>query len=182
MPAKLTTTINKISSVPNPINSVIIQEFSEYMKGNGSSEHHQNNNLKALIAFANFLGPHVAFHDIQKKEQITTFLDTKINSEDTEKKYLARLKLFLRWIYNMRGKDSEAVAPQSEWKTPTFARIKERKTKRISPYSEAELWERDEILFILKFEPYKRNKAALALFWDLDARNHEITLLCSNTI
>jgi integrase/recombinase XerD len=39
------------------------------------------------------------------------------------------------------------------------------------------LWERDEILFILKYEPYKRNKAALALFWDLDARNHEITLL-----
>ncbi len=82
---------------------------------------------------------------------------------------------FFRWLYNMRGKDSEAVAPQSDWKTPTFARIKERKTKRISPYSEAELWERDEILFILKFEPYKRNKAALALFWDLDARNHEIT-------
>ena len=35
----------------------------------------------------------------------------------------------------------------------------------------------DEILFITKFEPYKRNKAALTLFWDLDARNHEITLL-----
>lgn len=184
MPAKLSTTINKISSVPNPINSIIIREFSEYMKENGSSENHQNNNLKALIAFTKFLGPHVTFHDIQKKEQIAAFLDTTINREDTEKKwittwnnYLARLKLFLRWLYNMRGKDSEAVAPQSDWETPTFARIKERKTKRISPYSEAELWERDEILFILKFEPYKRNKAALALFWDLDARNHEITLL-----
>ena len=184
MPAKLSTTINKISSVPNPNNSVIIRDFSEYMKGNGSSEHHQNNNLKALVAFAKFLGPHVTFYDIQKKEQITAFLDTKINSEDTEKKwittwnnYLTRLKLFLRWLYNMRGKDSEAVAPQSDWETPTFARIKERKTKRISPYSEAELWERDEILFILKFEPHKRNKDALALFWDLDARNHEITLL-----
>jgi EAL domain-containing protein (putative c-di-GMP-specific phosphodiesterase class I) len=77
MPAKLTTTINKISSVPNPTNCTIIQEFSEYMKENGSSEHHQNN-LKALIAFAKFLGLHVTFHDIQKKEQITTFLDTKI--------------------------------------------------------------------------------------------------------
>ena len=160
MPAKLSTTINKISSVPNPINSVIIREFSEYMKGNGSSEHHQNNNLKALIVFAKFLGPHVTFHDIQKKEQITTFLDTKINNEDPEKKwittwnnYLTRLKLFLRWFYNMKGNDSEAVASQYDWETPFFARIKERKTKRISPYSEAELWERDEILFILKFEP-----------------------------
>jgi hypothetical protein len=39
------------------------------------------------------------------------------------------------------------------------------------------LWERDELLCILKYEPSKRNKAALALFWDLDARNHEVTLL-----
>jgi hypothetical protein len=64
MPAKLTTTINKISSVPNPINSVIIREFSEYMKDNGSSEH-QNNNLKTVIAFANFLGSHI--YDILRR-------------------------------------------------------------------------------------------------------------------
>jgi integrase/recombinase XerD len=35
-------------------------------------------------------------------------------------------------------------------------------------------------LFIVKYEPYIRNKAALTLFWDLDARNarnHEVTLL-----
>ena len=106
MPAKLSTTINKISSVPNPTNSTIIQEFSEYMKGNGSSEHHQNNNLKAVIAFTKFLGPHITFHDIQKKEQIAAFLDTKINREDNEKKwittwnnYLTRPKLFFRWVY-----------------------------------------------------------------------------------
>ena len=42
---------------------------------------------------------------------------------------------------------------------------------------ETEVWERDEILFVLKYEPYIRNKAALTLFWDLDARNHEVTLL-----
>ena len=58
-----------------------------------------------------------------------------------------------------------------------FARIKKKKTKRLSPYLETELWERDELLFIIKYEPFKRNKAALALFWDLDARNHEVTLL-----
>jgi integrase/recombinase XerD len=58
-----------------------------------------------------------------------------------------------------------------------FAKIKKKKTKRLSPYSNTELWERDEILFIIRFEPHKPNKAALTLFWDLDARNHEITLL-----
>jgi integrase/recombinase XerD len=66
---------------------------------------------------------------------------------------------------------------QSEWETPAFVKIKEKKSKRLSPYSETELWDRDEILSIVKYEPYKRNKAALTLLWDLDARNHEITLL-----
>ncbi len=30
---------------------------------------------------------------------------------------------------------------------------------------------------IIKYEPYKRNKAALALLWDLYAQPHEVTLL-----
>ena len=159
-------------------------EFSGYMKGNGSSEHHQNNNLKAVIAFAKFIGPHSTFYQIQTKEQIITFLDTKINTEDNEKKwittwnnYLTRLKLFFRWLYNVRNKNPDEIQPQSDWESPSFARIKGKKSKRISPYSETELWERDEILFIVRYEPHKRNKAALTLFWDLDARNHEITLL-----
>ena len=61
--------------------------------------------------------------------------------------------------------------------THSFAIIKKRKTKRLSPYLETELWDRDELLSIIKYEPYKRNKAALALLWDLDARPHEVTLL-----
>jgi integrase/recombinase XerD len=52
-----------------------------------------------------------------------------------------------------------------------------KRTKRLSPYSETEIWDREEIFTIIKYEPYKRNKAALALLWDLNARPHEITLL-----
>ncbi len=52
-----------------------------------------------------------------------------------------------------------------------------KKTKRISPYSQNEIWDKDELLTIIKHEQFKRNKAVLALFWDLDARNHEITYL-----
>ena len=156
------------------------------MKSNGCSEHHQNNNLKVAIAFAKFLGPDSSFYDIKKKEQIIAFLDTKIKSteQDPDKKsittwnhYLHRIKLFLRWLHNQRGKQLNDGAAQSDWQTPDFARIKGKKIKRVSPYLESEIWERDEILFITKYEPYKRNKAALTLFWDLDARNHEITLL-----
>jgi hypothetical protein len=56
MPAKLTTTVSKIAQVPNMTNSAIIGEFYTYMRAKGSSEHQQNNVLKTVIAYANFLG------------------------------------------------------------------------------------------------------------------------------
>ena len=51
MPLKLSTTIGKIQNIPNIKNIEIINEFLEYMRDKGSSEHHQNNNLKVIIAF-----------------------------------------------------------------------------------------------------------------------------------
>jgi integrase/recombinase XerD len=187
MPAKLTTTINKIKTVPNPTNADIIDQFYHYMKGSDISENHQNNCLKVVIALANFLGTNITFYDIKNKEQITAFLDTKVKSreEDPDKKwittwnhYLNRVRLFFRWFHNARGKEVSGESTlSSEWETPTFVKIKGKKTKRLSPYSETELWDRDEILFIVKYEPHIRNKAALTLFWDLGARNHEVTLL-----
>jgi len=59
----------------------------------------------------------------------------------------------------------------------TSARIKKKRTKRVSPYSGTEIWDREELFTIIKYEPEIRNKAILALLWDLDARNHEITSL-----
>ena len=59
-------------------------------------------------------------------------------------------------------------------KLQNLFRIKNKKSKRISPYLESEIWEKEELLSIIKYEPYKRNKAALTLFWDLNGRNHEI--------
>ena len=79
-------------------------------------------------------------------------------------------------MYNCKDKDLDDV-PFSDWKPPDFVKIKNKKTKRISPYLENELWEKDDLLTIIKYESYKRNKAILALLWDLDARPHELTLL-----
>jgi hypothetical protein len=73
--------------------------------------------------------------------------------------------------------DQETYIPIKEWKTPSFLKIDKKKTKRLSPYLETELWEKEDILTIIKYEIYKRNKAALTLLWDLDARPHEVTLL-----
>jgi hypothetical protein len=47
----------------------------------------------------------------------------------------------------------------------------------LSPYNESEIWDREELLSIVKYEPYKRNKAILTLLWDFNARPHEITLM-----
>jgi integrase/recombinase XerD len=44
------------------------------MRNKGSSEHHQNNNLKVVIAFGNFIGKDNSFLDITKKVQILEFL------------------------------------------------------------------------------------------------------------
>jgi hypothetical protein len=191
MPSKLSTTISKIATILNPTNSVLISEFHKYMETSGASERHQNNSLKMVIAFAFFIGKNASFYDVKSKEQIYSFLDTKVKSqeEDPDKRwistwnyYLVHLKRFFRWLHNCRKSERSSHeqgddVSESQWITPQFINIKKRKTKRLSPYSESEIWERDELLTAIKYEKYKRNKAALSLLWDLDARNHEVTLL-----
>ena len=81
------------------------------------------------------------------------------------------IKLFFRWVYNQKDVKAKGlrigeVITRQDRETPALVRIREKRSKRISPYLETELRERDELLSIIKYEPYKRNKAALALFWD----------------
>ena len=47
----------------------------------------------------------------------------------------------------------------------------------MSPYVENELWPKEELLPLIKYEFFKRNKAILSLMWDLNATPHEISLL-----
>jgi hypothetical protein len=96
------------------------------MKYNDSSERHQNNALKIVIAYTKFLGTETSFYDVKHREQITIFLDTKIKSLEREpdKKrittwnhYLHRFKHLFRLLYNQRGKDD--AIPVS-WLTSFF--------------------------------------------------------------
>ena len=110
MPTVLSTTVKHIyDKVPNSVNSKLIEDFHSYTKENAASERHQNNNLKAIIAYAEFLGSETTFYQIFTNEQVTKFLDTKIrsNSEDPEQRwvttwsnYLVRIKHFFRWLHN----------------------------------------------------------------------------------
>jgi integrase/recombinase XerD len=194
MSIKISTLLSKVDSLSNKKNASIIMDFYRYMQDKGSSENHQINNLKVIIDFTRFLGPE-GFYNISKKEQITSFLNTKIKDvqQDPDKRwittwnhYLNRTKLFFRWLYNFHSRQQQYIQSEShiseqlserEWTTPDFVKVKQRSTKRLSPYTETEIWEREELLTIVKYEPYTRNKAILTLMWDLDARPHEITLL-----
>ena len=78
MSTKLITTIKQITTaVSNPVNSALINDFYQYMKANGASERHQNNNLKAIIALAKFIGPDIRFYHLKRREDIITFLPSK---------------------------------------------------------------------------------------------------------
>jgi hypothetical protein len=93
---------------------------------------------------------------------------------------ISLIKFFYRWLHNVRTKKDENDDRQlamSEWIAPTFVQIKKRKAKRVSPYSATEIWELEEVLTIVKYDSNQRNKAAIMLLWDLDARNHEVTNL-----
>src|SRR5262245_48940664 len=189
MPALLSTTVKHIrDKVPNSVNSELIQHFHSYMKDNSTSERHQNNNLKAIIGYAAFLGFETTFYQISSREQVVKFLDTKIksNSVDSEQRwittwndYLVRIKHFFRWLHNCRIRPNQNNNLSStDWFTPEFVNIKMKKTKRLSPYEEHEIWDIEDLKTAIKYESHGRNKAALALLWDLNGRNHEITLLC----
>ena len=84
MPTKLSTTVKKIELVPNSKNSELIHKFQEFLKSNSASERHQNNNLKAVCNFANFLGQNTDLEDIKSTNQILSFLNTKIKSQDED--------------------------------------------------------------------------------------------------
>lgn len=184
MSTKLSTIVAKIPIVPNTKNAKLLKEFPEYLIETGASERHQENELLVMIYYANYLGQKIEFIQVKSSKQVTRFLDSKRKPKEqdsdgrwitTWNDYLGTLKHFFRWLHKQKGKRN--LIPPSEWKTPTFLQIRKIRTKRLSPYSESEIWDRDELMTIIPYEPQAKNKAALTLFWDLDARNHEVTLL-----
>jgi len=184
---KLPTTLRHLQYLASIVNRTVLLEFHEYLKEVDTIENYQNQMLKELISYAEFLNS-TSFYDVHRKEQITLFLDTKAKSIETDpdKKwittyndYLWRIKYLFRWLHNykiVKEKEEEQLTV-SDWKTPSFAAIKKKKTKRLSPYLESELWEKDELLSVVKYEKEIRNRAVLTLLWDFNARNHEVTSL-----
>lgn len=112
------------------------------------------------MLFSEFLGSEVSSHDIKSKEQIMYFLDSKMKSPeiDPDKRwittwndYLGDIKYFFRWLYNHKLIEHNQIKPASEWETSSFVEIKKKKTKRLSPYLDSEIWDREDL------EPLRRS-------------------------
>jgi integrase/recombinase XerD len=84
MPTKLATLVSKIQNIPNQYNSQIIYEFYQFMKENGASEKHITNELHTMLYYATFLGPDSCLLDINRREQVVAFLNTKQKDETTD--------------------------------------------------------------------------------------------------
>jgi hypothetical protein len=153
------------------------------MKESGNSERYIKDNLKCIISFSIYLNSN-NIYQVNNKEIILRYLNAKMKDAqaDPDKKwittwndYLGRIKKFFRWLHNQHGKSE--IVNVGDWSTPDFVKIKTKISKRLSPYLESELWDKDELALVIKYEQFKRNKAAIALLWDLNGRNHEVTLL-----
>ncbi len=131
IPVKLETSLNNIQLLDNYNNAKLIHEFYLYLRSVNTSESYQNQNIKDLINTAKFFGKDLEFIRISKKEEILSFLDSKINSkeEDPDGKwmrtwndYLQRIKYFFRWLYNEKLKQerNEDSLDPSDWVTPPF--------------------------------------------------------------
>ena len=61
MPVKLFTTLNKIEKIENVQNRFIIKQYHKFMDSSGASERHQNNNLKVIHYYVNYLGKDIFY-------------------------------------------------------------------------------------------------------------------------
>jgi integrase/recombinase XerD len=148
------------------------------------SELYQSNLLQTAIFLASYLETLDAktFAEVDKKIMLV-FLGSKfedgkwvLRERDIEDRWIATFnhnlglcRVFYRWLFNQ---DKE----RDEWVTPGCVKIKNMKTKRISPYTISQVWTSEELLSLIKYEPKIRNKAIMTMSWDMNARNHELRI------
>ena len=84
MPIRLDTVVlNKVEQLSNRVNSDLLKDFYQHMKDNGTSQNYQKGNLKAMIHFAEYIGPTTSFYDADHK-QVVRFLDAEIKPEQID--------------------------------------------------------------------------------------------------
>jgi integrase/recombinase XerD len=187
LPPELKAVLTRVSRINNKHNRKTVDDFTTFLLNSKEiGDKHRARFLNTIIEFGIRLGP-TAFAQVRKAE-IKEFLNVRrtengvweriINDPEgrwvsTYNLRLAFCRRFIRWYYN-RDKDDE-----NDWETPEWLKIKNEKAERLlkGPYTKSQVWTRDEVLSILKYEPELRNKALITMSWDMYARNHEVASL-----
>ena len=68
---------------------------------------------------------------------------------------------FFSWFHNLYPRSNEEPMGEPDWETPDMVRIKNRKSRRVSPYPESDIWDLEEVKTLIKYELYQRNRAAI---------------------
>lgn len=90
MPTKLKDTLEKVRKLDNKSNSDLLIQFYEYRRDVRTSKRYQSDVLKVLVKFSDSINDNLM--NVQKKEQIVGFLNTKIkNKEEDYHQYLYRI-------------------------------------------------------------------------------------------
>ena len=76
--------------------------------------------------------------------------------------YLRLLSVFFRWLLNSNSNRNKSE-DLSKWETPAFLRIKTKKPLQDSPYGINDIWELEDVLPIVSYEPELRNRAIITL-------------------
>ena len=80
MPTKLKNTLKKVRKINNKSNSELLIEFYEYLRDIRTLERYQSDILKVLVKFSEFIDDNLI--DVQKKQQLIAFLNTKIKRKE----------------------------------------------------------------------------------------------------
>lgn len=73
-----------MQSLNNQCNAQLIYDFYLYLRSVNTSESYQNQNIKALISMTKFFGKDFDFAHLSKKEDILSFLNSKIKSKEED--------------------------------------------------------------------------------------------------
>ncbi|HJS65363.1 MAG TPA: hypothetical protein VJ767_10975 [Nitrososphaeraceae archaeon] len=72
MPTKLANILKKVDTLTNRNNATLLIEFYEYLVSVRTSGRYQNDSLKVLGKFSEFINENLM--DLQKKEKVLAFL------------------------------------------------------------------------------------------------------------
>jgi hypothetical protein len=74
----------KIEKIENNRNRLLVKQYYKFMDSTDSSGRHQNNNLKLILSYVDFIGNDISLSSIDKIDSIIFFLKTKKRSKDND--------------------------------------------------------------------------------------------------